>query len=312
MKQAFTFLIATILVLNLSAQTDTTKVKVMKKNIVTVVEDDHGTSVKVGNDRGVEVVTDDWGDTTEIRLGRRSFKVIDGCNGTYVKVDKELKQKNWTGYFNPHWAGLEVGMNIFQNSDYSIYDGTKYEQYGEVFDLRSGKSLTWNLNFAEFAFKNKRKTFGVVTGMGISFNDYAFDLPVTVEKEDGYGMVIPVNIEVEHSSVKKTKLHINYLTVPLILEIKTPLRMGSSHLYIAGGAIGGLYIGSHTKYKYHNKNKEKYKSNFHINQWKYDLTARLGFGDVCVFANYSMTSIFKNGKGPEIHPLMIGVSFPNI
>jgi hypothetical protein len=60
------------------------------------------------------------------------------------------------------------------------------------------------------------------------------------------------------------------------------------------------------------KNKEKYKSNFHINQWKYDLTARLGFGDVCIFANYSMTSIFKDGQGPEIHPLMIGISFPNI
>ncbi len=312
MKRLFTFLIGAVLVLNLWAQNDTTKVKVMKKNIVTVVENNNGTQVKVGNDRGVEVVTDDWGDTTEIRLGRRSFKVIDGCNGTYVKYDKELKRKNWTGNFNPHWAGLEVGMNMFENSDYSIYKGTEYEQYGEVFDLRSGKSLSWNLNFAEFAFKNKRKTFGVVTGMGISFNDYAFDLPVTMEKEDGHGMIVPVNISEEHSSVKKSKLHINYLTVPLILEIKTPLRMGSSHLYLAGGVIGGLYIGSHTKYKYHNKNKEKYKSNFHINQWKYDVTARIGFGDVCIFANYSMTSIFKNALGPELHPLMIGFSFPNI
>ncbi len=312
MKKLFTIILCSIFALNIYAQKDTTEVKVMKKNIVTVIEDDDAVHVKVGNDRGVEVITDDWGDTTEIRLGRRSFKVIEGNNGTYVKVEKDIKEKHWGGSFNPHWAGLEVGMNMFENTNYSIYRGTEYEPFDEVFDLRSGKSLTWNINFAEFAFKNKRKTFGVVTGMGISFNDYAFDLPVTIEKEDGYGMVIPVDITKENTSVKKSKLHVNYLTVPLILEVKTPLRMGNSNLYIAAGAIGGLYIGSHTKFKYHNGNKEKSKSNYHINQWKYDLTGRIGFGDLCIFANYSMTSLFKDGKGPEIHPLMIGISFPNI
>ena len=250
--------------------------------------------------------------TTKIRVGRRTFNVVEGNNGTYVKVDKEERRKNWSGSFNPHWAGLEVGINIFQNSDYSIYKGTEYEQFGEVFDLNPGKSLSWNLNFMEFAFKNEKKTFGIVTGMGFSFNDYAFDLPVTIVKQDGYGMVVPMNISEEFSSVKKSKLHVNYITAPLMLEIKTPLRMGHSRLYIAGGAIGGLYLGSHTKYKYYNRNKEKTKSTFHINQWKYDLTARIGFGDFCVFANYSMTSLFKEAKGPEIHPLLIGISFPNI
>ena len=312
MKKLFTLILLTVFALNSFAQSDTTEVKVMKKNIVTVIDDNDAVHVKVGNDRGIEVITDDWGDTTEIRLGRRSFKVIEGNNGTYVKVDKDVKQKYWGGSFNPHWAGLEVGMNMFENTNYAIYRGTEYEQYDDIFDLRSGKSLTWNINFAEFAFKNKRKTFGVVTGMGISFNDYAFDLPVTIEKDDGYGMIVPVNISEENSSVKKSKLHVNYLTVPLILEVKTPLRMGSSNLYLAAGAIGGLYIGSHTKFKYHNGNKQKQKSNYHINQWKYDLTARIGFGDFCVFANYSMTSLFKDTKGPELHPLMIGISFPNI
>ena len=311
MKHLFILTLSVLLVSSIWAQ-DTTKVNIAKKNVVTVVEDGNGTQVKVGNNRGVEVITDEWGDTTKIRVGRRTFNVVEGNNGTYVKVDKEERRKNWSGSFNPHWAGLEVGINIFQNSDYSIYKGTEYEQFGEVFDLNPGKSLSWNLNFMEFAFKNEKKTFGIVTGMGFSFNDYAFDLPVTVVKQDGYGMVVPMNISEEFSSVKKSKLHVNYITAPLMLEIKTPLRMGHSRLYIAGGAIGGLYLGSHTKYKYYNRNKEKTKSTFHINQWKYDLTARIGFGDFCVFSNYSMTSLFKEAKGPEIHPLLIGISFPNI
>jgi hypothetical protein len=288
----------------------------MGKYLVTVDENGDHVHVVVGNKeddgRGVEVITDDWGDTTHIRVGRRTFKVIEGDHGTHITYEKEDKSKRWSRSFNAHWAGLEVGMNMFENSDYSIYQGTEYEQYGEVFDLRSGKSLSWNLNFFEFAFKNEKKTFGLVTGMGISFNDYAFDLPVTLEKEDGYGMVVPVNILQENKSVKKSKLHVNYLTVPLLLEVKTPLRMGSSYLSLSAGAIGSLYIGSHTKYKYYDKAKVKIQGNYHINQWKYDLTGRIHFGDFTVFANYSMTSLFENHQGPEIHPLMVGIAFPNI
>jgi hypothetical protein len=294
---------------------DVTEVKVGKKNVVTVAEDGNNVHVVVGDKekgKGVEVITDEWGDTTHIRVGRRSFKVIEGNNGTYVKYEKEDKDKKWSRSFNAHWAGLEVGMNMFENSDYSIYQGSEYEQPGEVFDLRSGKSLSWNLNFMEFAFKNEKKTFGLVTGMGISFNDYAFDLPVTMEKEDDYGMVVPRNIRMENNSVKKSKLHVNYLTVPLLLEVKTPLRMGSSRLALSAGAIGSLYIGSHTKYKYNDNAKVKTQGNYNINQWKYDLTGRIHFGDFSVFANYSMTPLFENGQGPKLQPLMVGIAFPNI
>ena len=307
MKRLITLILCSIFAANSWAQTDTTKVNIGKKNVVTVVDGDNRVQVVVGDENsGIEVVTDDWGDTTHIRIGRRTFRVIEGNNGTYVKVEKEDKSNKWHGKFNPHWAGLEVGMNMIYKSDYSMYSG---DNNPEFFELNPGKSLSWNLNFAEWAFKNEKKTFGVVTGLGISFNDYTFDLPITIEKENGYGKIVPVTLE---SDVKKSKLHVNYLTAPLMLEIKTPLRMGSSRLYIGGGVIGGLYLGSHTKYKLENGNKEKSKSNYHINQWKYDVTGRIGFGDFCIFANYSMTSLFKENKGPELYPLMIGISFPNI
>jgi len=307
MKQLLTMVLCSILAINLSAQNqDTTEIKVLKKNVVTVVEDSDKVHVKVGNDRGIEVITDDWGDTTHVRVGRRTFKVIEGNNGTYVKIDKEVKNKSWGGSFNAHWAGLEVGMNMFYESDSSMYDGLGN---GEFFDLNPGKSLTWNLNFAEWAFKNERKTFGIVTGLGISFSDYTFDQAISIEKQSGDGMIVPVFLESD--GLKKSKLHATYLTAPLMLEIKTPLRMGSSRLYIAGGVIGGLNIGSHTKIKYKN-DKDKTKSNYHLSPFKYDITGRIGFGDFCIFANYSMTALFKDGKGPELYPLMVGISFPNI
>ena len=311
MKQLMVLILCTVLATNSWAQTDSTKVTLGKKNIVTVVDGNDRVEVSVGN--GVEVVTDDWGDTTHIRIGRRTFKVIDGHNGTYVRVDKDYDRPKWSGRFNPHWAGLEVGLNVMTNSDYSIYNG-QYNEFGDFMDLSPGKSLSWNLNIMEFAFKNERKTFGVVTGLGFSFNDYTFNDQITVVNTRTPAITIPVQLpdDPDGHGIKKSKLHVNYLTAPLMLEVKTPLRMGSSRLYLAGGVIGSLYLGSHTKYKYYKGDKEKSKSGFNINQWKYELTGRIGFGDFCVFANYSMTSLFRDGRGPDVHPLLIGISFPNI
>ena len=299
-------MLCTVFFMNAFAQRDTSEVKVLKKNVVTVVEDGERTHVKVGEKNGVEVITDDWGDTTHIRVGRRTFEVVEDWNGTHVNVSKEPRKKNWTGSFNPHWAGLEVGMNMFYQTDYSMY---RNSGFGEFFDLIPGKSLTWNLNFAEWAFKNEANNFGLVTGLGFSFSDYTFDQAITIEKDFTNEMIVPVPLD--PSGLKKSKLNVTYLTAPLMLEIKTPLRMGSSKLYIAGGVIGGLNIGSHTKFKY-KRDKEKDRGNFYINTFKYDITGRIGFGDFCVFVNYGMTPLFEDGRGPELHPIMFGISFPNI
>lgn len=305
MKQTISLLIGILIVNILIAQNDSTKVKVLNKNVVTVVEDNKGTQVKVGNDRGIEVITDDRGDTTKIRIGSKVFNVIEGEKRTHINITKdEEKSKRKYGSFNGHWAGLELGMNMFYDTDYSLYEG---KNYGEFMDLITGKSIAVNLNFWETAFKNKRQNFGLVTGMGLNFMDYTFDQDLTIKK-DADGLIIPdFNIE----NPKKSKLNVSYLTVPLMLELKTSLKQGGKNLYLAGGVIGGLNIGSHTKIKY-NKDKEKERRNFNINPFKYELTGRIGFGDFCIFANYSMTSLFRDGKGPELYPLTIGISFPNI
>lgn len=304
-----TLILCSIVTVNAMAQKDTSEVKVLKRNVVTVVEGDDHVHVKVGEKKGVEVITDEWGDTTHIRIGRRTFDVVEGWNGTHVNMSKEPREKNWSGSFNPHWAGLEFGFNMFHTTDYEKYGEPEYAPFGDFFDLNQGKSITVNLNFAEFAFKNDAGNFGLVTGLGLNFMDFTFDRPVTIAEDYTKDVIVP--IELDPVGLKKSKLNLTYLTAPLLLEVKTPLRMGGSRLSLSGGVIGGLNIGSHTKIKYKN-DKEKDKSNFNINSFKYDLTGRIGFGDFTVFVNYSMTPLFETGGGPELYPVTFGFSFPNI
>jgi len=308
MKRIILFCIALLIIYTSGAQ-DSTKVKVMNKNVVTVVEDSTGTHVKVGENNGIEVSTDDRGDTTRIRIGRRVFDVIEDNGGTEINISRDTRERKQShSHFNGHWAGVELGMNMFHQTDYSVYNGTACEG-DEFFDLNYGKSLTVNINFAEIAFKNDRNTVGLVSGMGLSLMDFRFDQPVSIQKDAVNGKIMPVYLS--SHDLKKSKLHISYLTVPLFLEVATPLKFNSNRLTLAAGVIGGLNIGSHTKIKY-SGSKDKEHGNFNINPFKYELTGRIGLGEFCLFANYGMTPLFKNGKGPELTPLEIGISFPNI
>ncbi len=320
MKRLFSLILCGLLALNLGAQNDTTEVKITGKsdttgvkitgkNVVTIIEDEGKTEVRVGNNHGVQIITDDWGDTTHVRIGRRTFEVIEGGKGASVRIGKEERNHHWRGSFNPHWAGLEFGMNMYHQSDYSLYSNSEPQIENEFMDLHYGKSITVNLNFAEWAFKNEARNFGLVTGLGFSFMDFTFDRDITITKQESNDLLVPVDLESE--GLKKTKLNVTYLTAPLMLEVKTPLRMGSSRLYLAAGVIGGVNIGSHTKYKYED-DKEKSRSNFNLNPFKYDLTGRIGFGDFLIFVNYGMTPMFKEDLGPELYPITFGFSFPNI
>jgi hypothetical protein len=288
----------------LFAQQDTTRIKILEKNVVSVEEDSVATKVKVGNG-SIQVVANHAGDTVSIRIGNRTFDVIERDGGTEITTSKQPKKRWEERMFNGHWAGLEMGVNVVNNVDYSPYKETTF---GEFFDLVQGKSLTVNLNLAEFAFSNERRTVGLLSGVGFSFMDYRFDRQMTLDKDPGPGFLIPVYPDRE---IKKSKLNVTYLTFPLILEIVTPLKLNHQCLTIAGGVIGGINIGAHTKVKYEGS-KEKDRGNFNVNPLKYELTGRLGLGEICFFANYSMTPLFKEGKGPGFNPLLIGISFPNV
>jgi len=280
-----------------------TRVRVMDKDVVTVLEDSVGTRVRVGDEGGIEVVTNNTGDTVKIRIGRRIIKVVEGDEGTSIKTSRESRKEDEEPEeqkFPGSWAGVEIGANLLHKENYTMYSS---DNKG-FFDINTPKSISVNLNFAEFAFSNKRKTMALVTGMGFSFMDYRFEPDMGIAKEEISGMIMPVPLP---GDAKKSKLSVSYLTVPMILQVATPLKRNKTPLTLGAGVIGGLNIGSHTKVKYQDS-KEKERRNFNINPLKYDLTGRIGMGDISLFANWGMTSLFKAEKGPDIRPLTVGLT----
>ena len=238
-------------------------------------------------------------DTSIIRIGKKDVKVIDHDGGTEIRWGKD-KRKDDPNRFNGHWEGIEFGFNAFDKPDYSMYDAAD----NDFMSLNQGKSLEFDLNFYELNIGLSKSYVGLVSGMGLSFNNYRFDNPYTLQK--GQNMTLPIRLNPENLS--KTKLAATYLNVPVLLEFQIPVNQNEGRLFINAGVIGGVKIGSHTKVKYGN-NKDKDRSGFNLNSFKYEATARVGYKDICLFANYSLTPLFQTGKGPELTPFTIGISF---
>lgn len=240
-------------------------------------------------------------DTAIVRIGKKDVKVIDHDGGTEIIWGKGKHRKN-PDRFQGHWEGIEFGFNSFAKADYGMYAPA----YDNFMSLNQGKSLELDFNFYELNIGLAKNYVGLVSGMGLSFNNYRFQNPFTMKREQN--MTVPVALDPENLS--KTKLAVSYLTVPLLLEFQIPVNNNEGRLFINGGIIGGVKIGSHTKVKY-GDNKEKDRSGFNLNSFNYAATARIGYKDICLFAKYSLTPMFEDGKGPELTPFTIGISFLN-
>jgi hypothetical protein len=288
MKHFFSLLFAfAVLSMNLKAQEETSHaISILTDSGTDLFKD----TLKIKNDQ----------DTTIVRIAGNDVKVITHDGGTEIILGKEKSKKHHSEKFKGHWQGLDLGFNGYNNSDYSRYDPS----YGEFMSVIQEKSYEVGLNLFELNIGLHQPNIGLVTGLGFAFNDYKFENKYTIYRDVDQTMPVPI----EYDDLKKTKLSVQYLNVPLLLEFQIPVNQNEGRIYFNAGILGAVKIGSHTKVK-HGDSKDKDHDGFNINSFKYDATARIGYKGFGLYAKYSLTPLFQAGEGPELTPFTIGVSF---
>jgi len=260
----------------------------------------------------VDVKSSENNDSVRIRIGNLEIDVYDG-EQTRVKVGAgklevddsgkvKFKKESKKARFNGHWAGLDLGINGYLTPDNKIDIPQQYS----FLDLRYEKSINVQLNFYEQNFNLAANKLGLITGLGIEWNNYRFHNDVKLDPN------APVIAEVPelNRNYTKSKLNVRYLNVPLILEFQTNPKSNVNSFHIGAGVVGGLRIGSHTKNVFDNnkRQKEKVRDDFHLNPLKADATLRIGWGKLNLYGNYSLLTLFREGKGPELYPFSVGLT----
>lgn len=255
-------------------------------------------------------------DAMKMRFGNRGVSILESLEGhkcafekfTEKNSSKSLENKDEKDgrtpkkpRFRGHWAGVEFGFNNYLTSGNSMTmpDDISY------MNLHSGKSNSFNFNFSQLSFGFTRN-IGIVTGLGINWNNYRFDGNFNIQKgPDGkIDSISPVR------SLKKSKLATVYLTLPILLELQAPVE--NHNLHVSAGFIGAIKLGSHSRMIYEGGDDNKSYSDFNLNLLRYGATARIGYQHFQFYGTYYMTPLFETAKGPggyDLFPFEIGFSF---
>jgi hypothetical protein len=197
-----------------------------------------------------------------------------------------------------------VGYLTWQNTPDSIKTG--------------GLPRTFNAYFLfDFPFKTN-PNFSVAIGPGIATDHMFFD-EMNVGLKNATPSLVFDNVS-DTAHFKKYKLSTVYLEAPVELRFSANPTENKRSVKVAVGAKVGTLLSAGVK----GKNLEsasgnplasytlKEKSKRYFNTTRLSLTGRAGYGPFSLFASYGITPIFKEGVGPEIRPLTIGLTISGL
>lgn len=243
-------------------------------------------------------------DTTKVRMGSFEVNIRSGVD---IDDDEKEEPKDTIPDENnfSHWGGIDVGTSLLLNAD----GGTGLPEGAGWLDLDEARSLTWSINFAEVRLPIYKEHVGIGTGLGLTYRSLGFsdNISLLANSDSTYAVDVPDSLY----TFDRNKLRGTYIRVPVLLEFNTS-RIPSKNFHVSVGAIGGLRIGSITKQIYDfegQKYTDRVKDDFNLSPLTLDATARVGYRWVNLWATYSLTPLFENGKGPEVYPLTVGLSF---
>ena len=153
--------------------------------------------------------------------------------------------------------------------------------------------------------------FSFAAGLGFTSHNLYSDHQYTFSFEDGNYDFYPA--EDENFNLRKNKLSLNYLTVPVEFRFRSRTAPRSFRLY--AGMRAGYQINAHTKYHYSDTPQgvpEEIKIKEHklenLQKFQFGLTGRIGYGRVNLNAYFPLTNIFDGNSVEDMRPISLGIT----
>lgn len=221
-----------------------------------------------------------------------------------AKKNVNLSQLELANRSKDHFL-LQVGIDSWMNKPDSIQT--------------RGLSRSFNLYFMfDFPFKTNPK-LSVALGAGVSSNNMYFrDTYIDITGREHNELRFTDVSDTTH--FKKYKLVTTYLEAPVELRYtRDPSRPKKS----LKGAIGlkvGTMVGASTKGKTLQNGSgqtlrvftQKEKSRQFFNPTRISLTARVGIGSFSLFGSYQVSPFVREGMGPDVRPLSVGLTLSGL
>ncbi|WP_303923075.1 outer membrane beta-barrel protein [Draconibacterium sediminis] len=245
---------------------------------------------------GLEIKAQENDSIVPIENPQRFLRKIDLSEVTHNGL------KLWQDDFSGHWVGIDFGFNMLLNEDYTGYQSEFMDN-----DIFRSNSAYFNFLQQSIGLQKNRNTIGLVTGLGLQLQSYRLDDNTTIVKGND-GVISPEYLYFNDN--QKSKLAVEMITLPLLLEFQIPINHYDNRLFFSAGVVGSVRLSSHTKIKYKEEKKEKLKvvDDFSMHRFRYSVMVRTGYRWFNVFASYDLVPLFKTDKGPELTPFTFGIT----
>lgn len=201
-----------------------------------------------------------------------------------------------------HWAGFSMASSGYL-ADGSTTMPAKYL----YMELDYAKSFSYQFNLFENQINLVGHRLKLISGFGIDYHSYALANKTTLNPDSSY--TYGTIDSTDTYSYKKNKLRNTYLQVPLLLEYNSSNNPKKT-FHIAVGAVVQYIVASRTKQVLGYDNAEVTnvrKDSYNFSPWVFKAHLNLGYANWTLFAEYNMTPMFQDGKGPELQPFAIGL-----
>lgn len=245
---------------------------------------------------GIDAVAQENDSIVPVKNPKRFLRKIDLSEVTNNGL------KLWQDDFSGHWIGIDFGFNMFLDEDYTGYQSEFMEN-----DIFRSNSAYFNFFQQSIGLQKNKNTIGLITGLGLHLQSYRLDDNTTIVRAPN-DVISPDYLYFNDN--QKSKLAVQSITLPLLLEFQIPINHYDNRMFISAGVMGSFRLSSHTKIKYKEEEKQKLKvvDDFSLHRFKYSLMVRTGYRWFNVFASYDLVPLFKTDKGPELTPFTFGIT----
>lgn len=248
-------------------------------------------------------------DTTKIKMGNVTIIFNDdGENDEEYDFDwddsLDVEQEDGIGFD----MDMSIGMNGWLNTSNSTVFSDEYSDMS----LQMNRSRSFGMHSMMSGLDLFKGHVFFSPGLGITWNNYHFE-----NKRMGLTTGNDTTVFLVDSAVQfdKYKLRTTYLELPVTLGFRIG-NLDKNFFTIQAGIVGGINISSVVKQRYFLesvKYKEKIKDDFNVNPFKLDGIVRLKFNNTLgIFARYSFTSMFEQGKTQEVYPFAVGITLGGV
>lgn len=210
-----------------------------------------------------------------------------------------------------HSFNFDLGTNNYLRS------GKFPDETDELYSVRPWGS--WYVGIHSIQHTHIGGKFFIEWGLGMSWYNFKFQKDNVVISKNENGVVFAE--DTRDLNFIKSKLSASYVNASFIPLLDFGGRgkksrywhSYGSHFRIGAGPYAGYRLGSHSKLQYEDKDKEneKNRDHFYLNNFRYGLRLQVGVRSTDLFFNYDLNELFNTSRpnNPRLNALSFGFIF---